>query len=166
MKQPKKQTKIPYNHNDIKAGSVIMRAGTVTPERMELESEDFCDGWDRVRNYEAGPLDKSLRAAGWRLCFIAESLQAVAVGTYDQDTVQRAIITLLGKLGPQMFNCVEVTEIAYKDFVGVPYVHVVGHARHIQREVELDSFVSRRNEIHRTAIVADHSERKAAHVTA
>jgi hypothetical protein len=66
--------------------------------------------------------------------------------------VRRAAETLLGKSAAKMFNCLEVTEIAYKHFLGVPYVHVTGHARHIQREVLVPSFDIRKNEIDRAAL--------------
>jgi hypothetical protein len=161
-----KARRIPYNQNDLKSGSVMMRAGTATPERLEIESEDFCEGWDRVRNWEAGVLDKQLRGAGWRLLFVAEPLQAIAVGPFDQETVQQATVKLLGRAGPQMFNCVEVTDIDYRVRLGVPYVHVTGHARHIQRDSEIEPFATRKSEINRAAIEADHSGKKAAYVTA
>jgi hypothetical protein len=155
------KAKIPFNQHDLREGSVIMRHGTVTPERMELESEDFCEGWDRIRNLQAGLLDIALRGAGWRMCFLGESLQAVALGGYDQETVRRAAETLLGKSSAKMFNCLEVTEIAYKHFLGVPYVHVTGHARHIQREVEMPSFDIRKNEIDRAALTMPDGRKKA-----
>jgi hypothetical protein len=161
-----KARQVPHNRNDLKSGSVMMRAGTATPERLEIESEDFCEGWDRVRNCEAGVLDKQLRSAGWCLVFLAEPLQAIAIGPPEQETVQQATMKLLGRAGPQMFNCVEVTDIEYRRCVGVPYVHVTGHARHIQRDLEIESFATRKNEINRAAIEADHSGKKAAYVTA
>jgi hypothetical protein len=162
----KRQNKIPYNQHDLRTGSVIMRAGTVTPERMELESEGFCEGWDRIRNIDADALKQSLRAAGWHMMCLADGLQAVAVGAFEQDTVERATASLLAKLKPQMYNCVEVTEISYRSFIGVPYVHVTGHARHIQREVQMESYASRKNEIRRGALEMQSSGKKADHVTA
>jgi hypothetical protein len=142
----------------------MMRSGTVTPERLEIESQDFCAGWDRVRNCGAGVLDKQLRGAGWRMFFVADSLQAVAIGPFDQETVQQATAKLLGKSHSQMFNCFEVTDIEYRHFIGIPYVHVTGHARHIQRDPEMEPFTIRKGEISRTAI--DDSGKKAAYVSA
>jgi hypothetical protein len=98
--------------------------------------------------------------------FLANGMQAVAVGAFEQETVERATASLLGKLKAQMFNCVEVTEISYKSFVGVPYVHVTGHARHIQREMQVESLATRKNEIKRGALEMKSSGKKAIHVTA
>jgi len=159
----RERKKIAYHHHDVKAGSVIMRAGTVTPERLEIESEDFCEGWNRVRNCDAGLLDRQLRGAGWHLFFLAEAVQAVAVGGFDQDTVQHATARLIQRSGPQMFNCFEVTQIDYRHLLGVPYVHVIGHARHVQRDLQIGSFASRKNEIDRTTVASTLSGMEELH---
>jgi hypothetical protein len=161
-----KRKKIPYNHNDLKSGSLMVRIGTVTPERLEIESEGFCEGWDRVRHCDAGILDKQLRGAGWRMFFLADALHAVSIGPLDQETVGQATAKLLGKSHGQMFNSFELTDVEYRHFCGVPYVHVTGHARHIQCEIEMDSMASRSSEINRAAIEADHSGKQVTYVSA
>lgn len=150
----KQTNKIPYNRHDLKVGTILIRIGTVTPERLEVESEGFCEGWDRVRNTEATELERSLRGSGWHMFYLADSARAVAIGISDQGTICTAVLRLLKKLRSQMFNSVELTEVSTKHFAGIPYVHLTGHARHIQREMQIDSFISRRNEITRTALEA------------
>jgi hypothetical protein len=129
-----------------------MRRGTSTPETLELESEELSEGWDRVRNIEAGELDLSLRTEGWHMFYIADAVHAFALGAFDQETIRTATVSLLRKLRAQMFNCVEVTGLSAKHFAGIPYVHLSGTPRHIQESGEMATFVSRRNEITRTAL--------------
>jgi hypothetical protein len=149
----KKRSKaVRYEQHDLKQGSVLIRQGTVTPESLELESEELCEGWDRVRNTEAGQLELSLRLAGWHMFYMADAVHAFALGALDQDTIRTAATSLLRKLRPQMFNCVELTGLSAKHFAGIPYVHLSGTPRHIQESGEIDRFVSRRNEITRTAL--------------
>jgi hypothetical protein len=148
----KRKTKITrFNLHDVKQGSVFIRRGTLTPESLELESEEAGEGWDRVRNREAGGLDLALRDVGWHMVYIAERVHGFAFGLVGQNTIRTAAASLLRKLRPQMFNCVEVIGITARHFAGVPYVHVIGCARHIQRSSEIPTFASRRNEITRTA---------------
>jgi len=45
----------------------------------------------------------------------------------------------------QNFNCLEVTGIVAKRFLGVPYATVSAHSRHIQQSCLLDSVESRQN---------------------
>jgi hypothetical protein len=150
LKQNRKTVR--YGQNDIKQGSVLMRRGTLTPEALELESEELGEGWDRVRNIEAGELDLLLRAEGWHMFYLADAVHAFALGHFDQDTIRTAAVSLLRKLRPQMFNCVEVTGLSERHIAGIPYVHLAGSPRHIQQEGDMASFVSRRNEITRTAL--------------
>jgi hypothetical protein len=149
----KNKNKIPPNQHDLKVGTVIIRVGTVTPENLELESEGLCEGWDRVRNTDALALERSLRSSGWHMCYLAGSSQSsIAVGTLDQKRIRTASLRLLAKLRSQMFNCVELTELSAKRFAGIPYVRVTGHARQIQREMQVATFVTRRDEINRSAL--------------
>jgi hypothetical protein len=131
---------------------MFIRQGTVTPESLELESEELCEGWDRVRNTEAGAFELSLRMAGWHMFYMADAVHAFALGAPDQDTIRTAAASLLRKIRPQMFNCVELTGLSAKLFAGIPYVYLTGTPRHIQESGEIATFVSRRNEITRTAL--------------
>ena len=137
--------------HDVKQGSVFIRRGTFTPESLELESEEAGEGWDRVRNSEAGGLDLALRGVGWHMIYIADRVHGFAFGPIGQNTIRTAAASLLRKLRPQMFNSVEIIGVTAHHFAGVPYVHVIGCARHIQQSSEIASFVTRRNEITRTA---------------
>jgi hypothetical protein len=148
----KRKTKLTrFNLHDVKQGSVFIRRGTFTPESLELESEGVGEGWDRIRNSEAGALDLSLRGVGWHMFYIAERVHGFAFGPVGQNTIRTAAASLLRKLRPQMFNCVEVVGITAQHFAGVPYVHVIGCSRHIQQSSEIATFDNRRNEITRTA---------------
>ena len=149
MKRKTKNTR--FNLHDVKQGSVFIRRGTVTPESLELESEDIGEGWDCVRNSEAGGLDLSLRGVGWHMMYIADRIHGFAFGLVGQNTIRTAAASLLRKLRPQMFNSVEIIGVTAQHFAGVPYVHVIGCARHIQQSGEIASFDHRRNEITRTA---------------
>lgn len=157
MKKPKK---ILYTLHDLRVGSVVIRSGTVTPEALEIESEELCDGWDRVRNTGAVELDRSVRSAGWHMISVGSSEHAVAVGSLDQETIRTAAERLLRKVRPGMFNCVEVTEISEKHFAGIPYIHLCGQVRHIQPEVNTRTFSTRRTEIRR----ASQEHREVVHV--
>jgi hypothetical protein len=148
----KRKTKLlHFNLHDVKQGSVYIRRGTFTPESLELESEEVGEGWDRVRNSEAGGLDLALRGVGWHMMYIANRVHGFAFGPIGQNTIRTAAASLLRKLRPQMFNSVEIISVTAHHFAGVPYVHVSGCARHIQESGEIASFITRRNEITRTA---------------
>jgi hypothetical protein len=41
------------------------------------------------------------------------------------------------------FNCLEITGITQKRFLGLPYVHVSAHSRHIQKSSTMQPQVER-----------------------
>jgi hypothetical protein len=55
---------------------------------------------------------------------------------------------ILEKVKQQQFNGLEVTEIAARRFLGVPYVTVSAHSRHMQQSCYLDSTEARQTSQH------------------
>jgi hypothetical protein len=65
-------------------------------------------------------------------------------GAIGAKNIQNAIKRMLEKLKPMNFNCLEVTSIVAKRFLGVPYAVVLAHSRHIQQSCYLDGADERR----------------------
>ena len=47
--------------------------------------------------------------------------------------VRTALNRLIARVKLQKCNCLEIDEVAAKSFLGMPYVSVSGHSRHIQK---------------------------------
>jgi hypothetical protein len=56
-----------------------------------------------------------------------------AFGFDGEKQVRRAVLRLTKEAASQDCNCVEILRLTAKSFLGVPYVTVVAHVRHIQR---------------------------------
>jgi hypothetical protein len=65
-------------------------------------------------------------------------------GAIGADSIQNALKRMLRKIEPMNFNCLEVTGIVAKRFLGVPYAVVSAHSRHIQKSCYLDGPEERR----------------------
>ncbi len=50
---------------------------------------------------------------------------------------------VLTKAEPSKFNCLEITEVSAKQFLGFLYVHVSAHSRHIQKSPFLQELAER-----------------------
>ena len=61
------------------------------------------------------------------------------LGAVGAGKIQSALQRMLGKLKPLNFNCLEVTGIVARRFLGVPYTVVSAHSRHLQESCYLDS---------------------------
>jgi hypothetical protein len=117
----------------IKAGTIMMKAGTIIPQPLRVETEPYSRGWEIIKNSDADAVDRDIRRADWNFFFLAASIQATALGYWGERTVRRAMERVLAKAEPSKFNCLEITEISAKQFVGFPYVHISAHSRHIQK---------------------------------
>ena len=72
------------------------------------------------------------------LFFMAAQVKVMFFGAIETKSIQKAVGRILGKLKPMNFNCLEVTGIVAKRFLGVPYTVVLAHSRHIQESCYLD----------------------------
>ena len=110
-----------------------MKAGTIIPQSLRVETEPYSRGWEIIKNADADAVDRDIRRADWNFFFLAASIQATALGSWGERTVRRAMERVLAKAEPSKFNCLEITEISAKQFLGFPYVHISAHSRLIQK---------------------------------
>jgi hypothetical protein len=127
----------------IKAGTIMMKAGTIIPQSLRVETELYSQGWEIFKNSNPDAVDRDIRRADWNFFFLAASIQATALGYWGEKTVRRAMERVLAKAEPSKFNCLEITEISAKQFLGFPYVHVSAHSRHIQKSPFLQELAER-----------------------
>jgi hypothetical protein len=120
-----------------------MKVGTIIPQSLRVETELYSHGWEIIKNADA--VDRDIRRAGWTFFFLADSIQATALGYWGERAVRRAMERVLAKAKPSKFNCLEITGISAKQFLGFPYVHVSAHSRHIQKSPLLHFYKSLRN---------------------
>lgn len=127
----------------IKAGTIMMKAGTIIPQSLRVETELYSQGWEIINNSDTDAVDRDIRRADWNFFFLAASIQATALGYWGEKTVRRAMERVLAKAEPSKFNCLEITGISAKQFLGLPYVHVSAHSRHIQKSPFLQELAER-----------------------
>jgi hypothetical protein len=110
----------------IKAGAIMMKVGTIIPQSLRVETELYSQGWEIIKNSDAYALDRDIRRADWNFFFLAGSIQATALGYWRERTVRRTMERVLAKAERSNFNCLEITEVSAKQFLGFPSVHRLG----------------------------------------
>ena len=75
---------------------------------------------------------------------MAEEAEATVFGSLAPKNIQKALKRIFLKMRKQNFNCLEVTKMVEKRFLGVPYITVWTHPRHIQKGCWLDCAQERR----------------------
>ena len=111
---------------------------------FSLESEPYSENWSLARALDGFALGRKINAAGWNFFFMAGEVKAMFLGAIGAKKIRSALGRILTKVRDQNFNSLEVTGIVAKHFLGVPYVVVSAHSRHIQQSCYLDGAEERR----------------------
>jgi hypothetical protein len=127
----------------VEVGTILMREWTGMPQFIGVETEPLFEGWSMVNVPDTSPLDRKIRAAGWNFFFMATEVKAMFFGSLSATKIKSALRRILAKVKLQHFNGLEVTEIVSRHFLGVPYVTMSAHSRHLQHSCNLDSAEAR-----------------------
>ena len=113
------------------------------PQSLRVETELYSRGWEIIKNADADAVDRDIRRADWNFFFLAASIHATALGYWGERTLRRAMERVLAKAEPSKLNCLEITEVSTRQFLGFLYVHVSAHSRHIQKSPFLQELAER-----------------------
>ena len=130
----------------VKVGTILMmmKEWVGAPHCPGVETEPCFGEWSVVTVPDAFALDRTIHAAGWNFFFMATEVKAMYFGFLGEEKIQSALKRILAKVKLQHFNGLEVTEITARNFLGIPYVTVSAHSRHMQQNCNLDSSAARR----------------------
>jgi hypothetical protein len=116
----------------IAAGSIWIEGRTHLPNSMRLPSGPDSSGWATLDGARPA-FEKGIQEAGWTFFFIAGEIKATVFG-FDKEKARRtALKQLLANVKSHNCNAIEIAQVVDKTFLGVPYVSVSAHARHLQK---------------------------------
>ncbi len=128
----------------LQVGTILIEERPLITKFLGLESEPCSGKWSVVHGLDGFALDRKIHAAGWNFFFMATEVKVTFFGALGRTKIQNALQRILAKVRPQSFNCLEITGIVAKRFLGLPYTTVSAHSRHIQASCYLDDVVQRR----------------------
>ncbi len=117
--------------------TVFIREETPLPTTLSIESEAFLPGWRVVKNLDRQALTREVEGANWNFFYLAGEIRATVLGRNLLSTLRRAVKCVLAKQEGQKFNSLEITKVVSKRFLGIPFMSVTAHSRHIQRGIGL-----------------------------
>ena|ERR1700728_366589 len=132
-----------FMSSTVQVGTILMKEWPGMAELFQLETEPCLENWNLIKTLDGISLDGKIRAAGWNFFFMAAEVKVMFFGVPGPAKIQNALQRILAKVKRQHFNGLEVTEIATSHFLGVPYVTVSAHSRHMQQGCYLDSSKAR-----------------------
>ncbi len=116
-------------------GTILIKEGTLLPEALCFESEPCAPGWRSMKDLDGHELDRKIHGTGWTFFCLAEEIHATVFGLDEQKIIRRAVERILVDRKAERFNSLEIMRVgsvASKRFLGVRYVTVSAHPRHIQ----------------------------------
>ena len=128
----------------VQVGTILMKEWPRMTELLGLKNEPYSENWSTVTVLDGFALDRKIHAAGWNFFFMAAEVKVMFFGALGAKKIQNALRRILAKVELQDFNGLEVTGIVAKRFLGVPYVTVSAHSRHVQQSCHLDGAEVRR----------------------
>jgi hypothetical protein len=119
------------------ARTILIREDTFLPANLPIESEAFMPGWRVVKNLDRSTLTRNIEGVNWNFFYLAGAMRATVLGRDRSGTLRRAVKRVLAKQEGQKFNSLEITKVVSKRFLGIPFMRVTAHSRHIQQGVAL-----------------------------
>ena len=117
----------------IRLGTMLIADGTRIPKSVLVGSERYSADWSSIIGFTSAQLDRELEKAGWTFFYMAGQIRTRGFGFNDKARTDRAITHVIDAVKRDSSNCLEITEIRRRSFLGLPYTSVVAHARHIQK---------------------------------
>jgi hypothetical protein len=118
-----------------KSGTILIRDNTPLPAGMAIERDVFLPGWKAVKDSDGYQLGRKIESAKWNFFYLAGEIRVTVLGSGSK-TLRRAVKRALAKQEKQ-FNSLEITSVISQRFLGLPFVSVVAHTRHIQQGTRL-----------------------------
>jgi hypothetical protein len=115
----------------ITTGSVLFKTGTFLPPALEVPLRRVGD-WDLIRGEDGFAVERKLRQAGWHFFFMVPAVEASAFGLDSRKTFAKALRQITRTVEARGFNAVEVTAVKQRQWLGVQYVSITAHPRHVR----------------------------------
>ena len=113
-------------------GSILVEKGGHLPQSLVLRNESDTDGWAGIENGRSA-FEKTIQEDGWTYFFMAGEIKATAFGLDRHKRLGAVRHRLITDARAQHSNSIEITTVTSKSFLGVPYVSVTAHVRHLQK---------------------------------
>src|SRR5467141_100940 len=117
--------------------TIFIREDIRLPATLSIESEAFLPGWRVVKNLDRQALTREVEGANWNFFYLAGEMRATVFGREGLGALRRAVKCVLAQQEGQKFNSLEITKIVSKRFLGIPFMSVTAHSRHIQQGIGL-----------------------------
>ena len=108
------------------------------PGCLRLDSAPDAQSWKSVVPTDRRELERNISRAGLIFFFMADEIKATVFGFNQPKAVRAALKQIIARVRLQGCNSLQITQVAAKSFLRIPFVSVSAHPRHIQERPCLD----------------------------
>ena len=120
----------------INPGTILIERDALRPQCFQLEDDPQPNAWPSVKHrLTPHELEKELTGTGWTFFYMAGQIKTTAFGFNRAKTIGAALRRLIRNVRLQKCNCLEIDGVQTHSFLGVPYVTLSAHPRHIQKGI-------------------------------
>lgn len=116
---------------EIRTGSVLVKSDVRLPDSAGFESKHF-GPWTLLTKADRFEVGRVLSEAGWHFFFMVPQISFGALSVKPNKAMRAALKKVFAAVEKQGFNALEIVEITPKGILGLHYVKVVVHARHVK----------------------------------
>jgi len=120
---------------EIRTGTILIKEEAIFPGSFQLRSKPYSNGWRLATDLDRHGLDLKIREAAWTFYYTRGEVKASVFGFDVGKATRRAIERVLADLRPVKSNCLEITAVVAKRFLGLPYVTVSAQAGRTQEGI-------------------------------
>ena len=104
------------------------------PSCVQVEDHLFPDAWVSVAHtLPSNELEKQLTAVGWTFFYMASAVTTTVFGFDREKMIHAALHRVITSVSRQQCNCLEIDDVTTHSFLGIPYLSLSAHPRHIQQ---------------------------------
>ncbi len=124
----------------IAESNVLLRAQIELPAGLKVATQNFRQGWERMRTGGVSRLEKRMQARGWNFIRVADGALRSGVGDTPQLAIAGALTLALLAVGSGS-NAVEVERVELTQYPWFYLARVCVHPYRIQESAELSAAV-------------------------
>jgi hypothetical protein len=118
----------------LEAGTRLVAPGTFLPPQWQVENDSAGAGWSRLAHtLDNKQLERELASAGWTFFFVAIAITTTSFGFSRPRMFDVHWPRLTAAVTLQKCNCVQIDDVSVRSLLGIPYVRISAHPRHIQK---------------------------------
>jgi hypothetical protein len=116
---------------EIRTGSVLVKSDVRLPDSVLFESKHF-GPWTLLTKADGFGFERMLSEEGWHFFFMVPQIALGALSFSPSKAMRAALKKAFAAVEAQGFNALEIVEITTQHILGLHYVKIVAHARHVK----------------------------------